>query len=272
MIIEVYDLFHDGFLGRDGRNGLKWDEFHRDRGKDPVLEALNQEGIMTHAELAKLGASGVKLRRMAEAGEITALGSGIGLESLATERLNQAAVAMQEARGLMAEAGQIKESAERSVLATQSENRVFHSAIEEIVNLWVNDSWKAIADKLTVNNKATQKARMEKVFETCRKYGIDFDGRQERAFYVRLDTEWKREVEAEKARAEQQRIKEIMREEQQAEKMRAAEIKKLEAERKELEKKHVEHLERIRLLREMESLKKITEEQQRELGACPALS
>jgi predicted transcriptional regulator of viral defense system len=45
--------------------------------QNPLLKALARNGIMTHAELAKLGASGVKLRRMAEAGEITAVGSGI---------------------------------------------------------------------------------------------------------------------------------------------------------------------------------------------------
>jgi predicted transcriptional regulator of viral defense system len=44
---------------------------------DPVLEALNRHKLLTHAELVKTGASGVKLRRMTEAGLMTAVGSGI---------------------------------------------------------------------------------------------------------------------------------------------------------------------------------------------------
>lgn len=190
--------------------------------------------------------------------------------SLADSKLVDANKISQEANTLLSEARTFKAEAERAVQNTKDENTVFHAAIEEVINLWVNDSWKSITDKLTAGNYATQKSRMEKVFETCRKHGIDFDGRQERAFYVRLESEWKREVAAEKAKEEQQRIKEIMREEQRAEKVRAAELKKLEEERQELEVKHQEHLERIKMLREMESLKKITEEQQRELQAALA--
>lgn len=190
--------------------------------------------------------------------------------SSAEEKDKQATSLLDKADRTLHEANQTKAEAEKRVETVLAENKVFHSAIEEVVNLWINDSWKAIVDKLTASNHATQKSRMEKVFETCRKYGIDFDGRQERAFYVRLETEWKKEVEAEKAREEQARIKEIMREEQRAEKVRAAEIKRLEEERKELEKKHDEHLERIKMLREMENLKKITEEQKRELEAALA--
>jgi hypothetical protein len=198
------------------------------------------------------------------------LASILGKASEADRKFGEASETFKQAESLMSDARRLRREAEESVQATADQNKVYHSAIEEIINLWVNDSWKAVVDKLTASNHATQKGRMEKVFETCRKYGIEFDGRQERAFYVRLETEWKREVESEKARLEQQRIKEIMREEQQAEKMRAAELKRLDEERKDLERKHQEHLERIRILQEMEDLKKITEEQKRELDAALA--
>ena len=44
---------------------------------DPVLKALSRQKLMTHAELVQLGASGVKLRRMVEAGLLISVGSGI---------------------------------------------------------------------------------------------------------------------------------------------------------------------------------------------------
>lgn len=183
----------------------------------------------------------------------------------AETRQNQANALYEKARKVMVDAELAQKEADKRVEKVINENKVFHSAIEEIVNLWVNDSWKAIADKLTATNHATQKDRLEKVFETCRKYGVEFDGRQERAFYVRMETEWKKEVEAEKAREEQNRVREIMREEQRAEKVRAAELKRIEYEKKDLEMQRNEHLDRIKLLKEMENLKKITDEQKREL-------
>ena len=45
--------------------------------KDPIIVALKKQKVMTLAELKRHGASGVKLRRMAEAGEVIAVGSGI---------------------------------------------------------------------------------------------------------------------------------------------------------------------------------------------------
>ena len=171
----------------------------------------------------------------------------------AESKQNQANALYEKATKAMSEAELAMKDADKRVENVISENKVFHSAIEEIVNLWVNDSWKAIADKLTASNHGTQKDRMEKVFETCRKYGVEFDGRQERAFYVRLETEWKKEVEAEKAREEQNRVREIMREEQRAEKVRASELKRIEEEKKELERQRNEHLDRIKLLKEMEN-------------------
>ena len=44
---------------------------------DSVLRALEKHKIMTLSELKKFGASGIKLRRMAETGQIVAVGSGI---------------------------------------------------------------------------------------------------------------------------------------------------------------------------------------------------
>lgn len=190
-----------------------------------------------------------------------------GRADLATgaELMAKAFTIMEKAEQLKSQAVLDVKQAEKSVGEVQEQNKVHQSAIEEIVNLWINDSWKSISEKLSATNFSTQKTRMEKVFETCRKLGIEFDGRQEQAFYVRLQTEWKREVALEKAKEEQNRIKEIMREEQRAEKVKVAELKRLEQEKKELEKKHEEHLERIKMLQEMESLKKLTEEQKREL-------
>lgn len=44
---------------------------------DPVLRELARHRLLTHAELVEKGASGVKLRRMAEAGLVVSVGSGI---------------------------------------------------------------------------------------------------------------------------------------------------------------------------------------------------
>jgi hypothetical protein len=188
----------------------------------------------------------------------------------AEDKLIEANQKFSEANQKFAEARNISNAAEASVKATKEENVLLHNAIEEVVNLWINDTWKSITDRLTATNHATQKTRLDKTFETCRKHGIDFDGRQERAFYVRLETKWKEEIVAEKAKQEQQRIKEIMREEQQAEKMRAAELRKIEEDRKVLEKKLSEASERMQLLQKMAKLEKLTAEQQEELQQVTA--
>jgi predicted transcriptional regulator of viral defense system len=44
---------------------------------DPIVRALTHHQLMSHAELVEEGASGVKLRRMVEAGLIVSVGSGI---------------------------------------------------------------------------------------------------------------------------------------------------------------------------------------------------
>lgn len=44
---------------------------------DTIIRALDRNKLMTHAELVAVGAGGMKLRRMVEAGLITSLGSGI---------------------------------------------------------------------------------------------------------------------------------------------------------------------------------------------------
>ena len=160
----------------------------------------------------------------------------------------------------------IKFDAEAKVEDALNQNKVFHEGIEEVVNLWVNDSWKFIADKLTSENHEQQKTRLKKVFDTCRKYGIDFNSEQENVFYISLDTAWKKEIEIQKAKEEQARIREIMKEEQQAERIRVAEIKKIDQERKELEAKQQQQSERIKLLKEMEALKQLTEDQRKELS------
>lgn len=187
------------------------------------------------------------------------------MERQAHSKLIQANDTLRNAQNIEQNANRIKMEALLTVETVTNQNKVYHDAIEEVVNLWVNDSWKSITDKIKPDNHAQQKARLEKVFDTCRKYGIDFDGRQERAFYVRLESAWKEEVSIQKAKDEQARIREIMKEEQRAEKMRASELKKIEQERKELDKKQAEHNERIKLLKEMESLKQLTADQQKEL-------
>ncbi len=45
--------------------------------QDPILNLLERQGVMAHAELTQLGVSGVKLRRMAEVGQIISVGSGL---------------------------------------------------------------------------------------------------------------------------------------------------------------------------------------------------
>ncbi len=54
------------------------------RPVDPILRALARYRILTHAELTKFGASGIKLRRMSQAGQVISVGSGI----YATTRLD----------------------------------------------------------------------------------------------------------------------------------------------------------------------------------------
>ena len=44
---------------------------------DPILKALARHRLMTYVELTKVGASGTKLRRMADAGLLVPVGSGI---------------------------------------------------------------------------------------------------------------------------------------------------------------------------------------------------
>ncbi len=194
--------------------------------------------------------------------------SSSGIQSKLHEvliREQQAGLKMIEAKGILAQAQKIKIDAEKQTEKIINENKVYQEAIEEVVNLWVNDSWKSIADKLTPENYGQQKTRLQKLFDTCRKYGIEFDGRQERAFFVRLETVWKEECKLAQAKEEQNRIREIMKEEQRAEKARASELKRLAEERKEQEKLHEAHLDRIKLLKEMENLKKLTEDQRKEL-------
>jgi hypothetical protein len=177
---------------------------------------------------------------------------------------------LEDARKLRREAADEVKLSEKRAYEVDSRNKVLNLAVEEVVNLWINDSFKSISDRLTAENYATQKNRMERVFETCRKLGIDFDGRQERAFFVRLENNWKQEVVLQRAKDEQARIKEIMREEQRAEKARAAELKKLEQETKELEMKQRETEKRLKMLHELEKLKQLTSEQERELRQATA--
>lgn len=193
------------------------------------------------------------------------LKKSIAMANGAENKLLEASKIQENANIKFSEAEKISNAAATSVKETKEENILLHNAIEEIVNLWINDTWKSISDRLTATNHATQKSRLDKTFETCRKHGIDFDGRQERAFYVRLETKWKEEVQSEKAKQEQQRIKEIMREEQQAEKMRATELRKIEEDRKILEKKLAEASDRMELLQKLAKLEKLTAEQQQEL-------
>lgn len=147
------------------------------------------------------------------------------------------------------------------------ENTLLRSAVEEVTNLWINDSWRSIRDRLTAENFATQKSRMEKVFETCRKMGIAFDSRDEAAFYDQLRISWEQEVIDQKVKNEQARVRERMREEAKVEKARASELKRIEAEAKELEERRKETEERLRILKELEALKQLTTEQKKELEA-----
>jgi predicted transcriptional regulator of viral defense system len=45
--------------------------------KDPIVLALARQKVMTLAELKKYGASGTKMKRMSEAGQVIPVGSGI---------------------------------------------------------------------------------------------------------------------------------------------------------------------------------------------------
>lgn len=150
------------------------------------------------------------------------------------------------------------------------ENKALHFAVEEITNLWINDTFVSISERLTAENYATQEKRLEKAFEKCQKLGIDFDGRQTEGFQRRLKTLWKQEIEAKRVKDEQERIKELMREEARAEKARAAELKKIEQEEREIAKKQKENEDRLKLLKELEALKQLTEEQKKELDSVVA--
>lgn len=155
--------------------------------------------------------------------------------------------------------------AKKIVSEIENQNKVLQIAIEETTNLWINDTYKAVVDKLTSENFTTQTSRLEKAFEACRKLGLEFKASQEKAFFTRLKSAWHQECEVQRAKDEQARIKELMREEQQAEKARAGELKRIEKETRELEAQREQNAERIKLLNEMNTLKQLTEDQQREL-------
>ena len=236
-----------------GENGLLQDKIVKLSSEDEKSNSKTQETIQ-------------RLQNRVAYLEKDALEQIKSREEQVDQKMQQANLALDRVRLEKQEVEQKTKQNQKIVESALSENKVYQEGIEEVVNLWVNDSWKSIADKITPENYGQQKDRLQKLFDTCRKYGIDFDGRQERAFFVRLETVWKAECESAKAKEEQARIREIMKEEQRAEKARASELKKLAEERKEQEKLHEAALDRIKLLKEMESLKKITEDQQKELN------
>lgn len=177
---------------------------------------------------------------------------------------------LREANRTNKEAYDLNEKTKELETSLKHENDSYNRAIETVVNLWVNDSWKSICDKLTAGNYEQQKNRLSKIFEKCRVLGLDFNPDDERTFYTKLETAWKQERALARAKEEQARVREVMREEAAALKSRAAEIKQLETERKEQEAKHKEHIERIKMLQDMEALKKLSEEQSIELQTALA--
>lgn len=183
----------------------------------------------------------------------------------ADAQLSAANTKIEEARELESKAKLLNLNAIASIESISDKNRVFNKAVEEITNLWINDTWKSITDKLTSENYLQQKGRLTKAFEVCKKLGIEFDKQEENVFLNELDAAWKVEVKNQKAKDEQNRVKEIMREEQQAERVRQAELKKIAQMQKKLEEEVAEQTEKIKVLREMEALQKLTEVQQAEL-------
>jgi hypothetical protein len=165
---------------------------------------------------------------------------------------------------LLAES-RIIEQKSRSIENISIENTALKEVIEQLANLWINDSFKYICAQTKYNNHSQQEARLQKTFEKCRNLGISFDGRQEQGFYIRLKNIWLKQCEEQKAKEEQERIKEIMREEQRAEKMRTAELKKIEEEEKKIREKQIENVEKMKHLKEIEALRTLTEAQRLEL-------
>lgn len=158
---------------------------------------------------------------------------------------------------------QEKKLAELQKLAFEKTS--YHSALEEVTNLWINDSFEDIIDRMTATNYATLRTRMDKIFEKCEKLGLDIEKKDIKRFEEKLKEEHKLAIENQKAKEEQARIKELIKEEQRAEKLRAEEIKRIEKEQKEMALKKAEIEERMKLLRELEELKQITSEQLKEL-------
>ncbi len=156
-------------------------------------------------------------------------------------------------------------SSREGLKTIEDENLALREVIEDITNLWINDTFKSISNQLKFNNFSLLEGRLQKTFEKCTMKGIVFDGRQEQAFYTRLKSLWLKECEDQKAKEEQERIKDLIREEQRAEKLRAIEIKKIEDQEKIIKEKQKELEGKLKILKEIEELKSLTEAQKIEL-------
>lgn len=152
----------------------------------------------------------------------------------------------------------------------RAENEHLLSVVSDLGNNWINDSWRTISGDLNHQNYATQVAKLEKIFSTCKKLGLEFDTEQEAVFFSKLKDEWQNEIRVQKAKDEQSRLREMMREEQKIERERQQELKRIAQREKELLAKRVEQAERLKILRELEALKSLTEEQKLELERVSA--
>lgn len=212
----------------------------------------------------------VMVLRSKVSANVDALGKSEKINNDARQLSEEAEKKMTLAVGIRKEGQRLKNEALAMIKKVTEENEVLLEAVQTVTNEWINDTFKAISDKLSSDNYEVQKSRLAKAFEICRGSGVEFVSVEEAAFFRRLELDWKKECVKQKARDEQARIRDIMREEQKAEKERASEIKRIEKEEREIALKQRELEERLKVLRELEMLKRLTAEQKEELTAVTA--
>ena len=103
-----------------------------------------------------------------------------------------------------------------------------NDAVENLANQFINDSLKFICSGVTASNYESSVKKAEKVFNTLRKFNIDFPEKDEKPFYAKVKEVFEEEVKKDEARREQALIKERIRDEQKALKEREDEVKRLE--------------------------------------------
>lgn len=156
-------------------------------------------------------------------------------------------------------------SRKRSAVNVDKGKPVYAKIIHEIGNLWLNEAMKNILEDLTVSNFDSQSKKIDKVVKKLTDCNVVVGPDGVKTLHDHLKEKFEQVKANQKAKDEQSRIKELMREEKAAEKVRVGELKAIEKETKLILKRKGEMEEKIKLLHELDSLKKISAEQLKEL-------